>query len=81
MIALAETTDILDPHVEGWIWWVLIILGLFAVLLVIGILRRRLVQPMRNTPSDTTDSWKEAGRRMTAPPATEEDASEDSGQS
>jgi hypothetical protein len=38
-------------------------------LLAVMAVRRRLVRPMPHEPSDTTDAWAEAGRRLQAPPA------------
>jgi len=60
-----------DPQarIEAWMW-LLIVVGVFiGMLLVIGIVRRRLIRPMAHTPSDTADAWTEAGRRLPVPPA------------
>jgi hypothetical protein len=73
----AEATDVLDPHVEGWIWWALLVIGLIIISIAVAVLRRRFVQPMRHTPSDTTDSWQEAGRRLATPPADDIDRPEE----
>ena len=76
MTPLAAALAALSPRGEGWVWW----LGLVAVLalaaLLVLVLRRRLLRPMTHEPTDTTDSWVEAGRRVPLKPPAED--SEDS---
>ena len=43
-------------------------LGLAALYLLFGVLRRLLLRPMKHTPTDTTDAWAEAGRRLKIEP-------------
>ena len=57
-----------EARLEGWLWWVTLVVCLVVVLLVLATLRRRFVRPMSHTPSDTSDAWAEAGRRLAAPP-------------
>jgi len=45
---------------------------LIFVFLLLSVLRRRLVRPMGHKPSDTTDAWTEAGRRLSVKPDDEE---------
>jgi len=45
-----------------------LVAGLILVFLLLSVLRRRLVQPMDHKPSDTTDAWAEAGRRLSLEP-------------
>jgi hypothetical protein len=55
--------------------WVLLslVVGLVVIAVVLlGLLRRRLLRPMPRRPSDTTDSWTEAGRRLQVPPPDED---------
>ena len=54
----------LSPQDEGWAWWMVLVACLILVFLLLGVLRRRLVQPMGHKPGDTTDAWAEAGRRF-----------------
>jgi len=61
--ASAEARD------EGWFWWFALVAGLAIAMLVVMLLRRRLVRPLSRTPTDTTDAWAEAGRRLQVPPA------------
>jgi membrane protein implicated in regulation of membrane protease activity len=72
---LAATQD----RAEGWTWWLMMVLMVTLVMLLVVAVRRRLVKPMPHTPSDTTDAWSEAGRRMAVPPAEGErpDAADD----
>jgi cytochrome b561 len=58
-----------EARLEGWLWWVTLVIGLLVLLLVLATLRRRLLRPMPHKPSDTSDAWAEAGRRLAAPPA------------
>jgi hypothetical protein len=59
----------LEPRTEGWVWWIILVLALgMFLLLLVSILRRHLVRPMPLKPSDTTDAWREAGRRLPVPP-------------
>ncbi len=56
-----------SPQGQVWTLWALLVFGMVVlVFLLFGIVRRRLVRPMRHTPSDLTDAWTEAGRRMKA---------------
>jgi len=43
-----------------------------VLLLVLATLRRRFVRPMPHKPSDMSDAWAEAGRRLAAPPPADE---------
>jgi len=51
------------------------------VLLALVTLRRFLIRPMAHKPSDTSDAWAEAGRRLRVapPPAKPGAESEDEG--
>jgi hypothetical protein len=49
-----------------------LVAGLILVFLLLSVLRRRLVQPMDHKPSDTTDAWAEAGRRLSLKSADED---------
>lgn len=69
MTATAPLAAALEPRAEGWMWFLAVVGFIVLVLLVLSLLRRRLVRPMPHTPSDTTDSWAEAGRRFRPPPA------------
>jgi len=53
---------------EGWILWIGLVLALALVLAVMARVRRMLIRPMPRSPSDTSDAWSEAGRRMPVPP-------------
>jgi len=57
-----------DPQVEGWVLWIAVVACITVALLLVSMLRRRFLKPMPHEPSDTTDAWVEAGRRMTVPP-------------
>ena len=57
-----------EARLEGWLWWVMLVACLLVLLLVLVTLRRRFVRPMPHTPSDTSDAWAEAGRRLAVPP-------------
>ncbi len=57
----------MEPRAEGWVWLLAVVGALVLVLLVLSILRRRLLRPMPHAPTDTTDAWKEAGRRFQTP--------------
>jgi hypothetical protein len=57
----------LAPREEGWLWWIVLVLCVVLVFLLVAVVRRRLLSPMAHTPSDTTDSWTEAGRRFRLP--------------
>lgn len=61
----------LEPRAEGWLWWSVLVGCIVIVFLVVGMVRRRFVRPMPRTPSDTTDAWREAGRRLPVPPRDE----------
>ena len=58
----------LSARGEGWAWWMVLVACLILVFLLLSVLRRRLVQPMDHKPSDTTDAWAEAGRRLSVKP-------------
>jgi hypothetical protein len=70
---IAQATD----RSEGWLWWLGTVTGLIILLLILGVARRRLLRPMPHTPSDTSDAWAEAGRRLPVPPP--EEGKKDSG--
>jgi hypothetical protein len=65
-----------DAHLEGWLWLATLVICMLVLLLVLLTIRRRLVRPMPHTPSDTSDAWAEAGRRLAAPPPDGTDGSE-----
>jgi hypothetical protein len=65
-----------EARLEGWLWLATLVICLLVLLLVLLTLRRRLVRPMPHTPSDTSDAWAEAGRRLAAPPPEGTDGSE-----
>ena len=69
MSASAAGIAQLDPHAEAWVWWLVLVIGLSVVMVLVVLARRWFVAPMKHTPSDTSDAWKEAGRRMAVPPA------------
>jgi len=73
---LAEAADV-AARSEGWLWWAVLVGALVILLLALGALRRRLVRPMLHTPTDTTDAWAEAGRRMKVPPQKEKPAGDE----
>lgn len=58
----------LSARSEGWAWWMVLVACLILVFFLLSVLRRRLVQPMDHKPSDTTDAWAEAGRRLSVKP-------------
>jgi hypothetical protein len=62
---------------EGWLWWFVLVLALAVAGLLLRTLRRWLVRPMPHTPSDTSDAWAEAGRRLKIDPKREEGPSEE----
>jgi hypothetical protein len=62
--ALAE----LDARTEGWIWFVVLILSIVVILSLVSVVRRMLLKPMEHRPSDISDAWAEAGRRLAPPP-------------
>jgi hypothetical protein len=64
-----------EARLEGWLWLATLVICLLVLLLVLLTLRRRLVRPMPHTPSDTSDAWAEAGRRLAAPPPEDTDGS------
>jgi hypothetical protein len=59
----------MSPRAEAWFWWLgtVLVLGL-VFFLTVGVLRRRLCRPMMHAPTDTSDAWAEAGRRLRVPP-------------
>jgi hypothetical protein len=69
MLMQTEAVD----RTEGWVWWLLLVGALIIVFLFLMILRRHLLRPMPHTPTDTTDAWTEAGRRLKVPPAGEDE--------
>jgi len=52
---------------EAWVWWMVICLGLLIALFLWVAMRWRGTLPMHHRPSDTTDAWREAGRRLQVP--------------
>ena len=66
-----------EARLEGWLWLATLVICMLVLLLVLLTLRRRLVRPMPHTPSDTSDAWAEAGRRLAAPPPEDASDSED----
>lgn len=58
----------MEPRTEGWLWWSVVVGAIIVVLLLLTLVRRRLIRPLPRSPSDTTDSWAEAGRRLPVPP-------------
>ena len=68
MTCAAETFLALSPRGEGWVWWLSLVTVLVLVGLLVGVLRRRLLRPMTHKPSDTSDAWTEAGRRVPLKP-------------
>ncbi len=74
LVAAAESS----ARREGWLLTALIVLAM-AILFVLlfGVLRRLFLKPMRHDPSDTTDAWSEAGRRLKVPAESEEEPSGD----
>jgi len=69
-MTIAEAVDS-AARSEGWVLWLVLVGGLVVLLMILGAVRRRLIRPMRHTPTDTTDSWVEAGRRLQTPPKDE----------
>ena len=68
----------LDTQEEDWALVGMLVLAIALFLLVLSVMRRRLLRPMDHRPSDTTDAWAEAGRRLPPPPPeTDENPSED----
>ena len=63
----------LSARGEGWAWWLVLVACLILVFLLLSVLRRWLVQPMDHKPSDTTDAWAEAGRRLSLKSADEDE--------
>jgi len=57
----------MQPRAEEWVWLLVVVGALVLVLLVLSVLRRRLLRPMPHRPTDTTDAWTEAGRRLQTP--------------
>jgi hypothetical protein len=75
LIAAADASH--DARLEGWLWLVTLVICLLIMLLLLITVRRRLVRPMPHNPSDTSDAWAEAGRRLVVPPPEGKDDSED----
>ncbi len=67
MIHTALIPVAMQPRAEGWVWLLAVVGVLVLVLLVLSILRRLLLRPMPHRPTDTTDAWAEAGRRLQTP--------------
>lgn len=57
-----------EARLEGWVWWAVLVACLLVMLLALITLRRFLIRPMAHKPSDTSDAWAEAGRRLRVPP-------------
>ena len=72
MIDACAVLAAMDSRSEGWVWFFAVVGCLVLVLLVLSVLRRRLLKPMSHAPSDTTDAWKEAGRRFQTPASEDE---------
>jgi hypothetical protein len=68
---LAEAVDA-AARTEGWLWWFVLVAGVVVLGLALMMLRRRLIRPMPHTPTDTSDAWAEAGRRLQLPPTDKE---------
>jgi hypothetical protein len=68
---LSEAVDA-EARSEGWMWWFLLVAGVVVLGLALMMLRRRLIRPMPHTPTDTSDAWAEAGRRLQLPPTDKE---------
>jgi hypothetical protein len=58
-----------EARAEGWTLWILVVAGVSLTFLLLAMVRRRLLRPMPHNPTDTTDAWAEAGRRLPLPPA------------
>ena len=57
-----------SPRAEAWVLLVAVVASAAVVLaLLVGVVRRRLLRPLPRTPTDATDSWAEAGRRLKVP--------------
>jgi len=56
-----------EDRAEGWFWWLVLVSSLVVIFLILNAVRRRLLRPMSHKPTDTTDSWTEAGRRFALP--------------
>ncbi|MBM4018213.1 MAG: hypothetical protein FJ288_07770 [Planctomycetes bacterium] len=67
MSVLAAGADA-QARVEGWTWWLALVACLVVVLLALAVLRRLFLKPMPHKPTDTSDAWAEAGRRLAVPP-------------
>jgi hypothetical protein len=85
MLATLMAADAADPAVdaarhearaEGWLLLGTLVICLLVLLLVLATLRRRFVRPMPHKPSDTSDAWAEAGRRLAGPPPADESDSD-----
>jgi len=74
---IAAADPIREARLEGWLWLATLVVFLLVLLLVLVTLRRRFVRPMPHKPSDTSDAWAEAGRRLAAPPPEDANDSED----
>ena len=74
---IAAADPIREARLEGWLWWAILVASLLVLLLVLLTFRRRFVKPMLHKPSDTSDAWAEAGRRLAAPPPEDASDSED----
>ena len=68
MLAILAAADA-EARLEGWVWWAVLVACLLVMLLALITLRRFLIRPMSHKPSDISDAWAEAGRRLrVAPP-------------
>lgn len=66
-----------QDRIEAWLWVLMLVVVLIMVMLVLAVVRRRLVRPMPRRPTDTTDAWKEAGRRLAVPPPADDTGGSD----
>jgi len=67
----------ISPRGQGALLVLLLLLAVLVVAVVLALLRRRFVRPMTRAPSDTTDAWAEAGRRLGQPPRGADSPGED----
>jgi len=68
IIAAEPSSGAMQGVGSGLIVLVVWALALVVLLLLFGVIRRLLLRPMKHTPSDTTDAWAEAGRRLKIEP-------------
>ena len=71
MIYWVGVLSLSPAKAQAWAWWWLFVIGLIVGLCALGLvflhLRKRLLPPMSHRPTDTSDAWAEAGRRMPTP--------------